>query len=260
MKLQLLIALFLGLFATAATAQIFKPTEGFKDHIVFKNGSNIYGKILFYIPNDTIEFQDVDNRIMRFSAKLIKKVEMAKPDNGVIAPVKAEKTYSFKEKGFYGSVAYDMSFGRNKFGNGTHTGVGLQATAGHLFRREFGVGGGIAYDSYYLKGGNANVLAAFTEIRGYLSKRQMAEFFTLAIGYGHPMKQDNILNVTSERKGGFMLQPTLGLRLGASARYNFFLEVGARFQQVHFNFSTEWVENRYTVTYQRWILRGGIVF
>ena len=57
-----------------------------------------------------------------------------------------------------------------------------------------------------------------------------------------------------------MLQPTLGLRLGASARYNFFLELGARFQQVHYNFSNEWVENRYKVTYQRWILRGGIVF
>ena len=260
MKLQLLIGLFLGLFATTTTAQIFKPTDGFKDHIVFKNGSNVYGKILYYVPNDTIEFQVADNRIMRFSAKLVKKVKMAMPDSMVLASAKAEKLYEFKEKGFYGSVAYDMSFGRNKFGNGTHTGVGLQATAGHLFRRQFGIGGGIAYDSYYLKSGNANVLAAFTEIRGYLSKRQMAEFFTLAIGYGHPLKQNNILNVVSERKGGFMLQPTIGLRFGASARYNFFAEVGARFQQVHYNFSTEWVENRYKVTYQRWILRGGIVF
>lgn len=260
MKLQLLTALFLGLFAAAANAQIFNPTEGFKDHIVFKNGSSVYGKILYYVPNDTIEFQIVDNRIMRFSAKLIRKVEMAKPENWVPVPVKPEKPYSFKEKGFYGSVAYDMSFGRNKFGNGTHTGVGLQATAGYLFRRQLGVGGGIAYDSYYLKGGNANVLAAFTEVRGYLSKRQTAEFFTLAIGYGHPLKQNNMLNVVSERKGGFMLQPTVGLRFGASARCNFFAEVGARFQQVHYNFSNEWVENRYKVTYQRWILRGGIVF
>ena len=245
MKLQLLIALFLGLFATIATAQIFNPYEGFEDYVLFKSGTEIYGKVLYYSPKDTLQLQVSSGRVMIFDTKSIQKIIMAKPK---VTPVKKEKMYAFKEHGFYGSVAYDMSFGRNEYSAGTHTGVGLQATAGHLFRREFGLGGGIAYDSYYLKGGNANVLAAFTEVRGYLSKRQMAEFFTLAIGYGHPMKQDNILNVTSERKGGFMLQPTLGLRLGASARYNFFLEVGARFQQVHYNFSTEWVENRYKVT------------
>jgi len=259
MKLQLFTALFLLLFANVASAQIFEPHDGFKDYILFKNGSSVYGKVLFYVPNDTIEFQIVDNRIMRFNAKLIEKVVMAKPENRSIEPIKAEKPYHFKEKGFYTSAVYAMSFGRNKNGSGAHTGVGLQATAGHLFRRQFGVGGGLGYDSYYLKDGNANVVSAFTEVRGYLSKRQVTEFFTFAVGYGHPTKQKNNATIT-QRSGGFMLQPTIGLRFGASARYNFFAEVGARFQQVHYNFSNEWVENRYKVTYQRWILRGGILF
>ena len=107
-------------------------------------------------------------------------------------------------------------------------------------------------------GGNANVLAAFGEVRGYFSKRPFAEFFNLAVGYGHPMKTANA-GIT-ERGGGLLIQPSIGLRLGASERYNFFVELGARFQKVHYAYSDRWVENKYTVNYQRWILRGGIVF
>lgn len=259
MKLHLLIALFLRLFVNTINAQIFEPNKGFEDYVLFKSGTEIYGKVLYYNPTDTLELQISSGRVMIFDAKIVKKVVMAKPKIAAEKVEKAEKPYDFKEKGFYASAVYAMSFGRNRNGEGTHIGVGLQATAGHLFRRQFGVGGGLGYDSYYLKDGNANVLSAFTEVRGYLSKRQVAEFFTFAVGYGQPTKQKDNAAIT-QRSGGLMLQPTIGLRFGASSRYNFFAEVGARFQRVHYNFSNEWVENRYTVTYQRWILRGGIVF
>jgi hypothetical protein len=256
-----IIILFLLLFGAMLNAQVTQPSEGFTDYVLFKNGSEVYGKILYYAPNDTLELQIAGGRIVRFEAKTIKKVVMTKPkiEKISVPTPRLEKPYNFKERGFYGSAAYAMSFGRNRNGGGAHIGVGLQASAGYLLRRQLGFGGGLAYDSYYLKDGEANVYAVFGEVRGYLSKRNVAEYYTFAAGYGQPTVQKDNLSIT-KRSGGLMIQPTFGLRFGASARYNFFAEVGARFQRVHYGFSNQWLENDYKVTYQRWILRGGIVF
>jgi hypothetical protein len=254
-----LFAFLLLLTANALFAQSTTSSEGFEDYVLLKNGSRIYGKILYYAPNDTLQIQVSGGQTMRWTPEYIKKVVMAKPKTTVVDVPKTAKPYDFKERGFYASAVYAMSFGRNSGGAGTHTGVGLQATAGYLLRRQIGFGGGIGYDAYYLKDGNSAVMSVFGEARGYFSKRNVAEFFTFALGYGHPTKQkDNFLIET--RSGGLMVQPTIGLRFGASKRYNFFAEVGARFQRVQYGNSNEWTENRYTVTYQRWILRGGILF
>ena len=256
MKIHALIPLFLLILITKINAQ----TEGFADYVLLKNGSKIYGKVIQYAPNDTLDFQleNGNQRNMRCPPDMIQKVVMARPKSAQGTEPVIEKAYEFREHGFYASAAYAMSFGRNKDAGGALIGVGLQASAGHLFRRQLGVGGGIGYDSYYLKDGNANILSTFGEIRGYLSKRSRAEFFTLAAGYGQPMKTNN--QAITKRSGGFLIQPTIGLRFGASARYNFFAEIGARFQHVHYEYSDQWIDNKYKVTYQRWILRGGILF
>ena len=253
------IALLLLLFANALIAQNTTSSAGFEDYVLLKNGSRIYGKILYYAPNDTLQIQVQSGQTLRCKPEYIKKIIMAKPKTVDTSMPAIAKPYDFKERGFYASAVYAMSFGRNSGGAGTHTGVGLQATAGYLLRRQIGFGGGLGYDAYYLKDGNAAVMSAFGEVRGYLSKRNVAEFFTFALGYGQPTVQKGNVQIT-QRSGGFMLQPTIGLRFGASRRYNFFAEIGARFQQVHYSNRYEWVENRYTVTYQRWILRGGILF
>ncbi len=253
------IALFLLLFAKSLIAQTTTTSAGFEDYVLLKNGSRIYGKILYYVPNDTLQIQVSSGQTMRCNPEYIQKVIMAKPKSLDASTSKMAKPYAFKERGFYATAVYALSFGRNSGGAGTHTGVGLQATAGYLLRRQIGFGGGLGYDAYYLKDGNAAVMSAFGEVRGYLSKRNVAEYVTFAVGYGQPtVQKDNTL--ITKRSGGLMVQPTIGLRFGASRRYNFFAEIGARFQQVQYSNSNEWVENHYKVTYQRWILRGGIMF
>ena len=113
-------------------------------------------------------------------------------------------------------------------------------------------------NSYYFSHGESNVLSIFGEYRGYLSKRNTSEYWTLAAGFGQPLKNKNE-NLTNF-KGGFMVQPTVGWRFGASRRYNFFADLGFRLQQVQYQSNNTWSENHYKVTYRRWILRGGILF
>ena len=231
-------------------------TDTFQDRVDLSNGNVLYGKVTYYAPNDTLELRFEDGRTTRLAPQMYKKVVMYRPTQQT--SMKVEKPYNFREHGFYASAVYSLNFGRSDAG--AHIGTGVQATAGKLFSRRFGLGGGVSYDMFYLGTANANVVSAFAEVRGYLSKRNRAEFFTCAIGYGQPLKEKNDAFAFTHISGGFMLQPTFGIRLGASKHYNFFIDAGARFQRVHYDSVSDFWENHYTVTYKRWILRGGIVF
>lgn len=240
---------FLLLYAAHIKAQ--QPT--FSDRVYLKNGSVMVGKILYYQPNDTLQMQLESALIIRFAPSEVKKVKMTELSQGKTS--RLERPYNFKERGMYDALSFNVNLGRS---NRSHLGFGFQNVVGYQFNRLVGSGLGIAYDAYYLNNGESNVVSVFGEYRGYLSKRNTSEYWTFAAGYGHPLgiKNDNLTNL----KGSFMLQPTIGWRFGASSRYNFFADLGFRLQQVRYESNNTWAENHYTVTYRRWVLRGGILF
>ena len=240
---------FLLLYATHIKAQ----QNEFSDKVYLKNGSRIIGKIIYYQPNDTVQVQVASGQIVRFAPQQVQKIRMAESAEGKTSRVL--KPYNFEERGVYDALSFDVNFGRS---TRSHLGIGFQNVVGYQFNRLVGSGLGIGYDSYYLNNGQSDVVSVFGEYRGYLSKSNTSEYWTFAAGYGHPLgiKNDNLTNL----KGSFMLQPTIGYRFGASHRYNFFLDLGFRLQQVRYESNNTWAENHYTVTYRRWILRGGILF
>jgi hypothetical protein len=226
----------------------------FSDKVYLKNGSRIVGKILFYQPEDTVQVKVESGQILRFAPQQILKVRMSE-----IAGVKtsrAERPYSFKERGMYDALSFNINLGRSSYS--ANQGIGFQNVVGYQFSRLVGTGIGVSYDSYYIANGQSDVISVFGEYRGYLNKRNTTEYITFAAGYGHPKSNKN--EILTNRKGSFMVQPTIGLRFGASNRYNFFADLGFRWQQVRFEEINTWRENRYTVMYRRWILRGGILF
>ena len=233
--------------------QLKSQNNNYSDKVYLNNGSLLVGKIVYYQPNDTLKLELANGLIAQFLPQQIKKIQMTEGVGGKTSRV--EKPYNFKEKGIYDALSFGINLGRS---NGSHLGSGFQNVIGYQFNRLLGSGLGIGYDSYYLNNGESNVLSVFAEGRGYFSQRNTAEYWTFAAGYGQPMaiKDDNLTNL----KGSFMLQPTIGLRFGASSRYNFFADLGFRIQQVQFESNNTWSDNHYTVTYYRWILRGGILF
>jgi hypothetical protein len=190
---------------------------------------------------------------MRFAPEQIKKVKMTELSQGKISRV--ERPYNFEERGVYDALSFNVNLGRS---SSAHLGYGFQNVIGYQFNRLVGGGLGIGYDAYYANNGESNVLSIFGEYRGYLSKKNTAEYWTFAAGYGHPMGNEN--DVLTNLKGSFMMQPTIGYRFGASNSYNFFADLGFRMQQVQYESNNTWAENKYTVTYRRWVLRGGILF
>jgi hypothetical protein len=252
MRNSILIVLIWQFICLSINAQN-APKAEFKDRVAFKNGNVFYGKLLLVVPNDSLVFEFPSGNEATFRYADIKKITMATPPK---AAVSIEKPYHFREKGLYGVVAYANSIGKSA--GSIRGGVGASAVVGWKFNRLVGVGVGAAYDHLYLANGDAPVLSVFSEWRGYLQAKPKSEYFSLAAGFAQPLRQKG--NNYSELNAGFMLQPTFGYRFGASSRYNFFADFGARFQRVGMQTLNQWSENNYTVTYQRWILRGGIVF
>ncbi len=250
MKIRVfVIVTFLLLYAAHIKAQ----QNEFSDKVYLKNGSRVVGKILFYQPNDTVQMQVVSGQIVRFAPQQVQKIKMAALADSKTSRI--ERPYNFEERGMYNALSFNVNLGRS---NMSHLGFGFQNVVGYQFNRLVGSGLGIGYDAYYLNNGESNVLSIFGEYRGYMNKRHTAEYWTFAAGYGHPMgiKNDNLTNL----KGSYMLQPTIGYRFGASSRYNFFMDLGFRLQQVRYESNNTWSENHYTVAYRRWVLRGGILF
>ena len=179
------------------------------------------------------------------------------------ALVKAEKAYSFKERGIYNVTYFNLSFGKTNYqygSNKSHLGVAIENITGFQLNRLVGAGLGIGFDNYYATGNDANVLSIFSEVRGYLSRQNVSPYYSFSSGVGFPMvnTKDN-LNLTGHR-GGLMVHPAIGLRFGASSHINFFADIGAKYQRIYYNQINTGSENHYRITYLRWVLRGGIVF
>lgn len=245
---QSIIITILTIFAAQLSAQ--------NDKLFLHNDSKIVGKLLHYKPGDSIHFELNNGEKIVFAEKDVKRI--------VMAEIKQAKEYRFREKGFYNATYVGFSFGKSKIPwssqNQLKAGISLENITGYQLNRWIGAGVSIGYDNYYITGNDANVISVGSEVRGYLTKQNTALYYRIGGGVGFPMADTKDGLNLSGFKGGLMLHPAIGVRFGASPKMNFFIDLGTKFQQVHFNQIFEWSENRYTITYQRWILRGGLMF
>ena len=229
-----------------------------RDKVILYGDSKFVGKLIFYRPGDSVQLQLNNGEIVTFPQRMVKKVVMEE-----VKEVKAEKVYSFKERGVYNATYFNLSFGKTNYqygSNKSHLGVAIENITGFQFNRLVSAGLGIGFDNYYATGNDANVLSLFSEVRGYLSRQNTSPYYSFSSGVGFPMvnTKDN-LNLTGHR-GGLLVHPAIGLRFGASSKIHFFADIGAKYQRIYYNQINTWSENHYRITYLRWVLRGGIVF
>jgi hypothetical protein len=223
------------------------------DKVYLNNDTRLVGKIMYYKPNDTLIIEMKNGQTLFFLDKDVKKI--------VMGETKVEKPYAFRERGLYNITYFNLNFGKKSYNGAPNLGVALQNTTGFQFNRWLGAGLGLGLDNYYVEGNDGNVLSVYSEIRGYLNADNRAFYYSVAGGVGFPLvqKSDRNSNLTGH-KGGLMVHPAIGLRFGASPKFNFFMDIGTKFQRIKFDQINQWSENHFTVTYQRWVLRGGIMF
>jgi hypothetical protein len=247
-KIFIFCVIILSQFAVQLQAQ----TKQYNDVVYLNDGSKIRGRILNYKPDESVLVALSTGQEVKFLAKDVKKVVMDLP---VVA--KAPEPYAFKERGLYNATSFALSFGKSFYTN--NLGVGLQHSIGYQFKRILGAGVGVSYENLYIQNSaEGRMFSVFGEVRGYLSQHNTAFYYNVAGGMAFPVAKasENLTNL----KGGLLIYPAVGMRFGASKRYNFFVDIGAKMQQVSYSSLNEWSENHYAVTYRRWVVRGGILF
>ena len=120
------------------------------------------------------------------------------------------------------------------------------------------MGVGVGISGLSLQAGE-NFVPVFGEIRGYLTKKRVAPYYVLGAGYGFALKNENQSIVKGE--GGLLIQPTFGIRIGASSKANILIDAGYKFQKAvftreFFNGDQEIKE----ISYRRFTFRFGFIF
>lgn len=186
--------------------------------------------------------------------------------------VAQERAYAFSERGFFHHSSFSFLFGPNEedpygfdqFGNYTSSsrpsaGFSVQHITGYQFSRLVGAGLGASYDSYNVET-SEGILSVFGHYRSYLTKRIFAPFVGVSAGYGFVLQ--NKLTGITDGHGGPMLNPELGLRLGAFEKANLTMALGYRFQSANYTRDVPWInviEYR-SVTYRRFTMAVGLLF
>lgn len=256
-----------------------KAQQTTKDVIYLKDGTAYWGSIVTEEAGRRVFIRLSGGDIIVVKHENIEKIE-----KGVISPVSdasisaeadnkhqkaakkrqpgqstpaGKKTYAFKEKGLYSATSLGANFADGGIEN--VVGLGFHHSSGYQINRMIGVGLGFGLDAYSLNRSEM-VLPVFAEARGYLSKKKIAPYYALSTGYGFALR--NVSQSITEARGGWMIHPAIGIRLGADKGLNTTLDLGYRFQEASFvrtflfNGETEVRD----VTYRRLMLRMGILF
>ncbi len=241
-------------------------TEVYIDSIFLKDGKIITGKVtrfknkvLIEQANDywlAIPSASVDRLIIHVGQKgSVKFTAKTKQD-------RFNRPYAFQERGIYNVTYLGIINGLAYNTSDPQLGLGLQHTVGLQLQRGIGVGIGAGFDNYTVSDPNGGlVLPVFAEMRGYLNANNWSPYYSVSLGYGFAFKDEEV-GITAA-KGGIMLHPAFGFRMGAREDMNFLFDLGYRFQHVTltkvFNFWN--VETQVQdIWYRRFSLRIGMIF
>lgn len=254
--LRILFMIMLFCASANSWAQDTTSVNTYSDLLYLRDGSVLQGRLLHYILGEKIVFELSTGDRVEFEQRKIKRLVQGGEEN--IPSFKPRKKYEFRERGMYFTTLAGITLGRTSRSDNTGS-WNLLAAAGHLFKRQFGLGAGIAVDGYYPQESEI-IYPVFAEARGYLSANRFAPFYAVRLGYGIAFAENN--NGVSAAEGGLFVNPALGLRWGGSDGVNFVTELGFQYQRARFERSIgNWGEMEIEKKgYKRLNIRVGIVF
>lgn len=235
--------------------------------LYLKDGSVLKGRIKDIQKGGRLIFELSKGLEMTFEEDEIKKIvqETYSPPTG--GPrIKPKRNYEFQEKGMY-SAAH-LAIGNGNLSGNLAVGLGLDYSMGYQVIRQFGVGANVGLGSYAFFDGTDNFFTPSLELRGYLTKKVAAPYYSILAGYGFPFKNKSQATVegmpveeTLVREGGMYFHPSIGIRAGATKGANVVIDIGYAFQKAYFEerlFNTDILKR--DVNYRRFTLRVGLVF
>ena len=237
--------LLLSLFFAMAC---FGQQKDVVDQIRLKDGNTIHGQIIEWVHNEYVIIKLESGTEVKFPYSDITKISQ----NFATEGVKKEKKYEFQEKGWFNQTSFDASLNEQ-------SGFGFNHAVGYQFNRLFGLGVGSGFHSYTFND-DKRFIPVYLEARSFLLRKNNSPFISLKAGYGFALTND--ASDMIDAKGGYLIYPEVGYRLGASKGPNFFVGMGVKLQKGVFTYEFPWNEttNVDTLHFERLALRLGITF
>lgn len=195
------VALILLLFPAAVAAQ--DQTE---DVIYFRNGDILRGEIIEQMEKGTLRIRTACRNVF------------------VVFPDEVEeiRRENLPEKRYYKRSGYLNRSGLDLLPGGSGTAVRFQMVNGYRFSSRLSAGIGVGFIMY---DDPQNLLPLFAELKFRFFEANSTPFAYLRSGYGFSVWSDENMEAESHR-GGFMLNPGVGLQFDTVDRFGFYFTAG----------------------------------
>ncbi|NND06502.1 MAG: hypothetical protein HKN87_08980 [Saprospiraceae bacterium] len=244
------------IMASIVCPPMAQTEEGVRDEVVveLKRGIVLRGQFTEVKPGVVYALKTLHGDTVRIPHRLLRSVKYSGQMETAVP--KFERAYSFREQGLYMTTAFGLLFS-SSVSTGGLTGIELSASVGHQLNRLLGVGFGTGLDFYHPRGEEV-VLPLFVEARGYFLENKVTPYYAIRAGYGIALKNEAFGIVGA--RGGWMLNPVLGWRLGGRSGANVTIDVGMKFQKAELDFARRNEESHVQLLYKRLNARIGILF
>ncbi|MBX2877519.1 MAG: hypothetical protein KTR30_35695 [Saprospiraceae bacterium] len=235
--------------------------------VYLKNGQIVEGKIISYSKGERLRMYDQAGHEFVFEDADIRRI-VQDVDRPTLKKYLRQRrrmlrpfNYAFRETGTYYEVSLSTFTSDTGLDESDQTAVGIHFAVGKQWNRYWGTGIGIGFDGYDSFGSGTTLLPLYVQARGYLQKKWQSPFYSLNAGYAFALGGDTEA-YQIEAEGGWMIHPAVGWRFGASAKSNFTIDLGVKYQKAYIerisNFNGD-LEIR-DILYRRLTLRFGLVF
>lgn len=206
------------------------------------SGSKFVGKLVSYDPNGETTVS-INGSEIKFQSDKIKKIVMT-------TSTETKSLNRLKTKRIYNRTNFAL------LSNANGNGISLNHSVLYQHSRWVGIGLGAGIDNYYFAAGR-NVYPVFLEFRSFLVDRNSSPYVSLKSGYGFIVSNEDIGQTYT--RGGFLINPTFGYRIGSSGVFMDFY-IGMKFQDAIYETNSGWSLSRQDIQWKRIELGFGVSF
>lgn len=224
-KLLITLSLF---FAILFIPEISQAQEKLQDVIYLNNGSILHGEIIEIKANESITMNSNcgdkwvinQNEIMRIAKEPVS-TEIKKESNEEI---------SYKINGYYSNINIGFMFSGEM--ESVFPPLSIMFLNGYEFKWDLAIGAGVGIDLI-----NETYMPIVGDIRYYFKDSKLSHFIYFQGGYAMPLGSPdpydyNYYESDMESKGGYIINPGIGLKLNLQDKNAFSFAIGYKYMQV----------------------------
>ena len=235
--------------------------EKTQDVVYLNNGSILHGEIVEIKANESITLKSNCEDIWVINQLDIERIEKEPISRSIILK-DSLKRMSYKRKGFYSNINIGFLFGGNF--ETPFPPLSLSLVNGYQFDWGMSLGVGVGLELL-----NESYMPIVADVRYTFRNSRLSHFIYIQGGYAIPIETPdpydydyyNYYDTDLKSKGGYLINPGIGLKINVNDRNAFSLGIGYKFMQVQHTYKEyNGQEIERTIKYNRITLSFGYHF